>query len=259
MALPWLPDLSGGMENGVVADTEGAEWLRLGPIRPSDPQAPRDVQAREVWRRAVALVRQSGFSIGDIVRTWLYVHDILGWYDRFNAVRDEVFRDVGMTRYPASTAVGVDTGGRGALVLHLLAVRAIGGAPINVVAVPSPRQGAASEYGSAFSRAIQIATAGRRILLVSGTASIDLEGRTLHPGDRDRQITETAEVVESLLASRGFGCGDICRAIHYSPAETSPKMRPAWFGPWLKSDVCRDDLQVEVELDAVQTVPSTTK
>ena len=41
----------------------------------------------------------------------------------------------------------------------------------------------AYDYGSAFSRGMRIDLNGLTILLISGTASIDDEGRTVHVGD----------------------------------------------------------------------------
>ena len=66
-------------------------------------------------------------------------------------------------------------------------------------AVPSPLQCPALDYGSSFSRAVELVAGDHRRLFVSGTASISPEGHTLHVGDVDAQVARTMEVVEAML------------------------------------------------------------
>ena len=49
----------------------------------------------------------------------------------------------------------------------------------------------ACRYGSAFSRGMRIDLNGLSILLISGTASIDNEGKTVHVGDLRAQTRRT--------------------------------------------------------------------
>src|ERR1051326_5066388 len=49
----------------------------------------------------------------------------------------------------------------------------------------------AYDYGSAFSRGMRIDLGKFVILLISGTASIDDEGRTLYAGDLRKQVRRT--------------------------------------------------------------------
>ena len=55
-------------------------------------------------------------------------------------------------------------------------------------------------YGSAFSRGMRIDLKGLTILLISGTASIDEEGKTVHVGDLRAQTRRTFDK-DGLLAS----------------------------------------------------------
>src|SRR6266536_1633634 len=59
----------------------------------------------------------------------------------------------------------------------------------------------AYDYGSAFSRGMRIDLNGLTILLISGTASIDEAGRTVHLGDFRAQLRRTYDNITQLLAA----------------------------------------------------------
>src|SRR5579871_5417441 len=61
----------------------------------------------------------------------------------------------------------------------------------------------AYDYGSAFSRGMRIELNGVTILLISGTASIDDQGQTVHVGDLRAQVRRTYDNISKLLASEG--------------------------------------------------------
>src|ERR1700748_3473755 len=61
----------------------------------------------------------------------------------------------------------------------------------------------AYDYGSAFSRGMRIDLNGLTILLISGTASIDDAGRTVHTADLRKQVRRTFDNITKLLASEG--------------------------------------------------------
>ena len=60
----------------------------------------------------------------------------------------------------------------------------------------------AYDYGSAFSRGMRIDLNGLTILLISGTASIDDAGRTVHVGDLRAQLRRTFDNITKLARSR---------------------------------------------------------
>src|SRR5690348_8339328 len=70
-------------------------------------------------------------------------------------------------------------------------------------------------YGSAFSRGLRIDLNGLIILLISGTASIDDEGNTVHVGDFRRQTRRTFDNITGLLAAEGATWKDIVRTTCY--------------------------------------------
>src|ERR1700733_14912604 len=73
----------------------------------------------------------------------------------------------------------------------------------------------AYDYGSAFSRGMRIDLNGLIILLISGTASIDEVGRTVHVGDFRAQLQRTYENITKLLAAEGATWHDIVRTTCY--------------------------------------------
>jgi enamine deaminase RidA (YjgF/YER057c/UK114 family) len=131
----------------------------------------------------------------------------------------------------------------------------------SIQAVVSPLQNQALKYGSAFSRAVEIATPQDRRLVISGTASINEQGKTVHEGDIGAQIGHTMKVVEALLGSRQMAWSNVVRAVAYvkQPRHAEDFSRylassgmPAL--PWITAhnEICRDDLLFEIEVDAVK-------
>jgi enamine deaminase RidA (YjgF/YER057c/UK114 family) len=197
----------------------------------------------------------------NVVRTWLYLDDLLSWYDDFNAVRTRFFKErrVFDGLVPASTGVSGSHRSGAALVAELFAVAPKDGS-VHVSGVPSPLQCPAPRYGSSFSRAVEIATPEYRRLLISGTASIGPDGRSLYIDDLDAQIACTVEVVRAILESRSMGWRDVSRAIayvkHAEDAGAFERHASAHGLPPLplltvQNGVCREELLFELELDAV--------
>jgi len=73
----------------------------------------------------------------------------------------------------------------------------------------------AGEYGSSFSRGLRIDLNGLTILLISGTASIDENGKTVHVGDFRAQCQRTYQNITGLLAAEGATWKDIVRTSCY--------------------------------------------
>ena len=68
---------------------------------------------------------------------------------------------------------------------------------------------------SSFSRGMRIDLNGLTILLISGTASIDEEGKSVHIGDFRAQMKRTLENITGLLESEGCTWHDIVRTSCY--------------------------------------------
>ena len=73
----------------------------------------------------------------------------------------------------------------------------------------------APDYKSSFSRGLRIDLNGLRILLISGTASIDEKGNSVHIGDFRAQLRRTYYNITGLLESEGATWKDIVRTTCY--------------------------------------------
>jgi len=119
---------------------------------------------------------------------------------------------------------------------------------------------------SSFTRGIRFDIGDKSMLLISGTASIDDGGRTVHEGDFRAQLWRTYRNISALLESEGATWHDIVRTTCYlRDIERDYKdfndVRTAFFD-WLGLDplpastgiqarLCREDLLVEIEAIAV--------
>jgi enamine deaminase RidA (YjgF/YER057c/UK114 family) len=132
---------------------------------------------------------------------------------------------------------------------------------LEIKAVDSPLQNPALDYKSSFSRAVELDFPTHRNLLISGTASIDPDGKTVHLDDPEKQIRLTMEVIKAILDSRDMGWNDLFRGIAYfKDMDYLPIYRrianelgiPRFPLAVSHADVCRDDLLFEIEVDAVK-------
>ncbi len=247
-----------GVAKGSVFEDAHARYVRLSGLTPNTDRD-RGTQAREVLDSMLELLRETGLDFSHVARTWFYNDHILDWYGEFNAVRDTFFRELGVFDglVPASTGMGGGNPPGRALTAGLLAVSPTSG-DAHVRRVDSPLQCPALDYGSSFSRAVEVATPDARRLLVSGTASIAPEGHTLHLGDVEAQIAQTFRVVEAILASCEMDWDHVTRAIGYfkpgGPAENRRRLQtllPRIPLIPVTNHVCRGDLLFETELEAL--------
>lgn len=256
------PIIRNGRTVGVCYEDAHAEYCLLTGILPPDITASREAQTTAVFEGVEDALKDAGMTFADVARTWLYMDDILDWYDSFNRTRNEFFRSrkVYDALIPASTGIGVANLHGAAFTACAIAVKPKTDS-VYVIPVDSPLQCAAHDYGSSFSRAVEIGTPVCRTLLISGTASIEPGGATAFTGDVPKQIQLTLDVVEGILKSRGMDWSDTTRAVMYLK---KPEYLADWKA-WLKkndlenlplinivADVCRDDLLVELELDAIK-------
>jgi enamine deaminase RidA (YjgF/YER057c/UK114 family) len=124
----------------------------------------------------------------------------------------------------------------------------------------------AYDYGSAFSRGMRIDLNGLSILLISGTASIDDAGRTVHVGDLRGQVRRTFDNITKLLASEGATWRDIVRTTCYlrdieRDYQAFNEERSAFYkmqgldplpaSTGIQAILCRPDLLVEIEAIAM--------
>ena len=124
----------------------------------------------------------------------------------------------------------------------------------------------AYDYGSAFSRGMRIDLNGVTILLISGTASIDEHGHTVHVGDFRAQLKRTFENITKLLAAEGATWHDIVRTTCYlrdieRDYQVFNDERTAFYklqgldplpaSTGIQAILCRPDLLIEIEAIAM--------
>ncbi len=220
-------------------------------------------QARAVFERAAAALRQIGGDMRSVARTWVWLDDILSWYGKFNQVRNRFFSECGIldgrterSCPPASTGIGVSLAGRPKCGLDVVAIVGEGSEIRHYQA--AGHQDFALKYGSAFSRAASAHTPGGETVYVSGTAAIDAKGATEHVGDPRAQIEDTLEHVRAVLRDMNCRNKDVVQAIVYCKTpeveHVFRSMKPAlsWPHVTVLADVCRDDLLFEVEATAMR-------
>jgi enamine deaminase RidA (YjgF/YER057c/UK114 family) len=125
---------------------------------------------------------------------------------------------------------------------------------------------------SYFSRGMRVELPGATMIFLSGTASVDQEGRTVHPGDFHAQCLRTYWNMTRLLASEGASWHDVVRTTCYlrdidrdyddfndtrtmflRAVGTDPI--PASTG--IQAKLCRSDLLIEME--AIAIIPSDSE
>jgi 2-iminobutanoate/2-iminopropanoate deaminase len=156
----------------------------------------------------------------------------------------------------------------------LEALSQAGQAPIEKRAITNHRclnEAYAYSKPSSFSRGMRIDLNGVAILLISGTASIDERGQSVHIGDFRAQCRRTFWNITQLLASEGATWHDIVRTscylrdierdyevfneertVFYREQDLDPV--PASTG--IQAILCRPELLVEIEAIAIiKTAP----
>jgi 2-iminobutanoate/2-iminopropanoate deaminase len=119
---------------------------------------------------------------------------------------------------------------------------------------------------SSFSRGMRIDLNGLVILLISGTASIDEQGRSIHIGDFRAQMQRTLNNITGLLASEGATWHDIVRTTCYlrdierdyavfnevrTAFMTEQGLDPLPASTGIQATLCRPELLVEIEAIAI--------
>ena len=119
---------------------------------------------------------------------------------------------------------------------------------------------------SSFSRALRLDFGDYKVLLISGTASVNEEGKAEHIGDFNAQLWRTYRNITTLLEAEGMTWHDVVRTTNYlrdierDYAEFN-KIRTSFYS-WLNLDplpastgiqarLCWETLLVEIEAYAV--------
>lgn len=216
-------------------------------------------QTLGMFALAERLLQQAGMEFRDVARTWIHLRHMDRDYGALNQARREFFAARGIVPPPASTGIG---GGPVSpehdLCLGVYAVRAPGGPARTVMSTPTLNE--ASEYGADFVRGMKVVEANKVALHVSGTASLDEHGRSIHAGDLEAQADRMLLNIAKLLEGQGAGYADVAHAITYvkhpgDAARVRDRLQRAGFAGFphvmVAAPICRPELLCETEALAV--------
>ena len=254
-----------GMSVGRTIELPDRHYLALTGISNPGLCSPEE-QTKAMLKTAESVLKRYGADFGSVARTWMWLKDILSWYEDFNRIRNTFFTEYGMLanghkdRMPASTGVGLGPVNQGHCSMDLVATLK----PADSVrySQAAGQQQSAFEYGSAFSRATRTATPASEMVYISGTASIDAEGNTTHIGNAPKQIEATIDNVRAVMEQMHCPEDKLVQVIAYCKdwdverVFNSYKKQMQW--PWVTviCDICRDDLLFEIEAAAVASPTS---
>jgi len=155
------------------------------------------------------------------------------------------------------------------MILEAELLKAIAAAPVEKRAITNLRAlNEAYDYPkpSSFSRGLRIDLHGLAILLISGTASIDEHGQTVHAGDFRAQQRRTYYNITRLLEAEGATWKDVVRTTCYlrdieRDYAAFNEGRTAFFreqgldplpaSTGIQAILCRPELLIEIEATAV--------
>jgi len=216
-------------------------------------------QTHSMFELAEKLLQEAGMEFSDVARTWIYLREMERDYGHLNQARREFFESRGINPVPASTGIeGGMVSNEHDLCLGIYAVKA-GKPPLRTV-MTSPTLNEAEEYGADFIRGMKMVEVNKVALHVSGTASIDEEGRTAHVDDFEAQVDRMILNISALLKNQGAHFGDIVSAFSYLKDPDDEKLLKEKFkqagfegfpNTFVKAEVCRPDLLCETEVLAV--------
>jgi len=266
--------------NYTVIEYQGFKTVHCAGLMGNVGNTIADASER-AFKMAVMILNAEGLSIKNIIRQWNYIENIAliedmedapQNYQDFNDVRGKYYDQVQFEHgYPAATGIGQDTGG---VIIGFIALSESD--IISIKPIVNPGQIDAHKYselvleGSSnrkctpkFERAKLVTIGSRNYIYVSGTASI-LGEKTVHEGDVEKQTLTTIENIKRLFSRENqdtLGLDFDVAKIQFSHLRVYVKFKkdiPAVqkvcdaelnckSSLFLESDVCREDLLVEIE------------
>ena len=216
-------------------------------------------QMTGIFRNYGDFLAEKGLSVAsDTVRTWIFVRDVDTNYAGVVRGRREYFEGIGLTpdtHYIASTGIeGRHPDWRNIVEMDAYSVGGLRKGQIRHL-YARDHLSPTYDYGVTFERGTAVTYGDRRHVFISGTASIDAEGKVLYPGDAAAQAGRMLENVSALLAEAGSGFGDIAMAVVYlrDPADYPVVRRivsdacPGLPALFVQASVCRPSWLVEME------------
>lgn len=227
-----------------------------------------EAQMYDLFKEYDSFLGSHGMSVADnCIRTWIFVRDVDTNYGGVVKGRRDYFNAIGLTpdtHFIASTGIGGVNAGAHALVnMDAYAVKGLEAGQVQYLHAYDHLSPTAL-YGVTFERGTAVTYGDRRHLFISGTASIDPEGRVLHEGDVARQTDRMMENIGALLSEGGAGFKDIACAIvylrdiaDYAVVKARLSAEYPFLDPlYVLAPVCRPTWLVEMECIAIAPASS---
>lgn len=212
---------------------------------------------------AEELRKRDSSLLDNCIRTWFMVHDVDYNYPGVVHGRNEVFRREGLTtetHFISSTGIGGTPRSLGrSVAFNAICNTTLMEGQMNFLYGAS-HLNPTIEYGVAFERGTTVDFGDRRHVYISGTASIDNNGKIVHPGDIKAQTERMLENISVLLEEASCDVEDIAHLLVYlrdiSDYETVEKIfkqrLPGIPRVILHAPVCRPGWLVETECMAIR-------
>lgn len=247
----------------VVVEDDSGRFL-FGGLQ-SDLDKDIYIQASDVFRKMKGLLDKEGYAINDVVRQWNYIERITDFvdaqqhYQMFNNARSEFYSQaIWRDGYPAATGIGTDCGG---VLVDFDAVK-FSSSAYSVSPIDNDLQVPAHEYSEdvlknadtgkstpKFERAKSLNSDDGRLVYISGTAAIRGEG-SLADMDVEHQYEITMENIARLTGGTTL---EMLR-VYLKKGNDYPliagRMNQEYGNcavSFMRADVCRDELLIEVE------------
>lgn len=215
----------------------------------------------DAFHQIIEVLRGFQMKESTIARTWLFMRNILDDYEDLNKARKEFFAKWNWAAnhfLPASTGIQNRIIGNEILAFQFCA---FSGDNVAIKQISSPLQNEPTAYGKLFSRAVVVKFSRSKLLLISGTASINKEGDSVYIGDFNSQMKFTLEIISAILQQEGCDYSNIAQAIIYLKRSEDIRSCIAMLDKMgfprdralfqLGVDICRDNLLCEIEVTAV--------
>lgn len=179
----------------------------------ANTQADSHSQTLDIFGQYQKTLGQQQMTLAEhLVRTWFFVQNVDSNYTGLVNARNQIFDRSGLTpetHFIASTGIeGCHTSPDTKVLLDAYAVAGLH--PEQVTYLHALEHLSPTHvYGVAFERATSVAYRDRQHIFISGTASIDHQGNTLHLNQIDQQLERTLVNIEALLNEADASSDDL--------------------------------------------------
>jgi enamine deaminase RidA (YjgF/YER057c/UK114 family) len=257
------PPLDGSRISALVQTSAREPYFLFHSLRLTEDEAKgldAYAQSRLLFDKYLRIIRPMGLELKThCVRTWIYVRDIDANYAGLVKARNDVFAEEGLshqTHYIASTGIGGATERQHAVVaidfLTRPDIEEGDKTYLKALSHLSPTQ----DYGVAFERGVRLSDGH---IYISGTASIDHQGKVLHQGDVLAQADRLLENISVLLQEGGSSLEKVPYFIVYLRDISDYALVDAYMQKrfphvpriLLEARVCRPSWLIEMECEVV--------